>query len=83
MAPGNLKTGHVGLNVTGLKRSLDFYVRVFDFEVMGEDTRERAVEFAVERVVDTPSAGLPSPGAPKYSRFNPPVTPAIPAGARE
>ncbi|MER6995705.1 VOC family protein [Streptomyces sp. NPDC000410] len=32
----NLQTGHVGLNVTDLSRSLDFYREVFDFEVIAE-----------------------------------------------
>lgn len=32
----NLQTGHVGLNVTDLDRSLAFYREVFDFEVMAE-----------------------------------------------
>ncbi|GGM24493.1 lactoylglutathione lyase [Streptomyces fumigatiscleroticus] len=32
----NLQTGHVGLNVTDLDRSLAFYRAVFDFEVMAE-----------------------------------------------
>lgn len=32
----NLRTGHVGLNVTDLERSLAFYREVFDFEVMAE-----------------------------------------------
>jgi lactoylglutathione lyase len=31
-----LQTGHVGLNVTDLERSLPFYVRVFGFEVQAE-----------------------------------------------
>ena len=31
-----LRTGHVGLNVTDLERSLPFYVRVFGFEVQAE-----------------------------------------------
>jgi catechol 2,3-dioxygenase-like lactoylglutathione lyase family enzyme len=31
-----LQTGHVGLNVTDLERSLAFYRAVFDFEVMAE-----------------------------------------------
>lgn len=31
-----LVTGHVGLNVTDLDRSLDFYRKVFDFEVTAE-----------------------------------------------
>lgn len=31
-----LQTGHVGLNITDLERSLAFYREVFDFEVMGE-----------------------------------------------
>jgi lactoylglutathione lyase len=33
-----LQTGHVGLNVTDLARSTAFYQRVFDFEVVGEQT---------------------------------------------
>ncbi|MFI7612277.1 VOC family protein [Nonomuraea terrae] len=33
-----LVTGHVGLNVTDLDRSLAFYRQVFDFEVMAEGT---------------------------------------------
>jgi catechol 2,3-dioxygenase-like lactoylglutathione lyase family enzyme len=32
----NLQTGHIGLNVTELDRSLAFYREVFDFEVMAE-----------------------------------------------
>jgi catechol 2,3-dioxygenase-like lactoylglutathione lyase family enzyme len=32
----NLATGHVGLNVTDLERSLAFYRTVFDFEIMAE-----------------------------------------------
>jgi catechol 2,3-dioxygenase-like lactoylglutathione lyase family enzyme len=31
-----LQTGHVGVNVTDLERSLAFYRAVFDFEVMAE-----------------------------------------------
>ncbi len=31
-----LKTGHVGLNVTDLARSIAFYRQVFDFEVLGQ-----------------------------------------------
>lgn len=34
-APG-LQTGHVGLNVTDLDRSLPFYREVFDFDVLAE-----------------------------------------------
>ncbi|MDG4863583.1 VOC family protein [Streptomyces sp. T-3] len=40
-----VKTGHVGLNVTDLDRSVDFYVKVFGFEVIGEG-REKGKEFA-------------------------------------
>ncbi|WP_306370427.1 VOC family protein [Nocardiopsis sp. CC223A] len=40
MAPSTLATGHVGLNVTDLGRSRDFYVRVFGFEILGEGTEE-------------------------------------------
>ncbi|MEU3363488.1 VOC family protein [Streptomyces pseudogriseolus] len=35
-APAGLKTGHVGLNVTDLDRSLPFYARVFGFETLAE-----------------------------------------------
>ncbi|MFD6890444.1 VOC family protein [Streptomyces sp. NPDC059957] len=35
-----LKTGHVGLNVTDLDRSLPFYREIFDFEVMAEGKDE-------------------------------------------
>ncbi|CAL9393812.1 Catechol-2,3-dioxygenase [Nocardiopsis dassonvillei] len=45
MAPTALATGHVGLNVTDLGRSRDFYVRVFGFEVLGEG-EEEGREFA-------------------------------------
>jgi lactoylglutathione lyase len=36
----NLKTGHVGLNVSDLDRSKKFYQDVFGFEVMGESQEE-------------------------------------------
>ncbi|QVQ51801.1 VOC family protein [Spiractinospora alimapuensis] len=36
MTLSGLTTGHVGLNVTDLQRSRDFYTRAFDFEVLGE-----------------------------------------------
>ena len=36
--PTALKTGHVGLNVTDLDRSLAFYGRVFGFDVQAEGT---------------------------------------------
>ena len=45
MTPPNLQTGHVGLNVTDVQQSTDFYVRVFGFEVMGEG-KEEGREFA-------------------------------------
>ncbi|WP_306323847.1 MULTISPECIES: VOC family protein [unclassified Streptomyces] len=35
-----LQTGHVGLNVTDLDRSLAFYREVFDFEVLAEGKDE-------------------------------------------
>jgi catechol 2,3-dioxygenase-like lactoylglutathione lyase family enzyme len=38
MSTPALRTGHVGLNVTDLARSIAFYRTVFDFEVMGEQT---------------------------------------------
>jgi catechol 2,3-dioxygenase-like lactoylglutathione lyase family enzyme len=37
-APTALQTGHVGLNVTDLDRSLAFYRRVLGFEVQAEGT---------------------------------------------
>ncbi|WP_229924561.1 VOC family protein [Streptomyces sulfonofaciens] len=39
-AIGTLETGHVGLNVTDLERSLAFYRAVFGFEVMAEGKEE-------------------------------------------
>jgi catechol 2,3-dioxygenase-like lactoylglutathione lyase family enzyme len=38
MSASALTTGHVGLNVTDLVRSTEFYRRVFDFDVLGEQT---------------------------------------------
>ncbi len=35
-----LKTGHVGLNVTDLARSIAFYRQVFDFEVLGQQAED-------------------------------------------
>lgn len=35
-APAALTTGHIGLNVTDLRRSIDFYQRVFGFDVLSE-----------------------------------------------
>nr|WP_216853207.1 VOC family protein [Phytoactinopolyspora halotolerans] len=32
-----LRTGHVALNVTDLRRSIDFYSRLFDFEVIAQE----------------------------------------------
>ena len=37
MASTALQTGHIGLNVTDLDRSVDFYRRVFGFEVQAEN----------------------------------------------
>ena len=34
------RTGHVGLNVTDIERSRDFYTRVFGFDVLGEGREE-------------------------------------------
>jgi lactoylglutathione lyase len=36
-----LKTGHVGLNVTNLERSKQFYTDVFGFEIAHESTDEK------------------------------------------
>ncbi len=36
----NVKTGHVGINVTDLARSIAFYSRVFAFELIGEGKDE-------------------------------------------
>jgi catechol 2,3-dioxygenase-like lactoylglutathione lyase family enzyme len=35
-----LRTGHVGLNVTDLKRSRDFYQDVFGLELLGQSTED-------------------------------------------
>lgn len=37
---GNLKTGHIGLNVSDLERSKEFYKTVFDFEIYNESKEE-------------------------------------------
>lgn len=39
-AIGTLRTGHIGLNVTDLGRSLGFYADVLGFEVIGEGKEE-------------------------------------------
>ena len=36
----SFQTGHVGLNVSDLKRSKQFYREVFGFEVMGESQQD-------------------------------------------
>ncbi|GAA2441348.1 VOC family protein [Actinomadura vinacea] len=40
-----LSTGHIGLNVTDLDRSRDFYQRVFGFDVLAESDGERRWAF--------------------------------------
>lgn len=41
-----LTTGHIGLNVTDLRRSKDFYTRVLGFDVIGESNeKQRAFAF--------------------------------------
>ncbi|GAA0313950.1 VOC family protein [Actinoallomurus spadix] len=40
MTVNTLQTGHVGLNVTDLERSIAFYTRVFGFEVTAEGKEE-------------------------------------------
>ncbi|APU40302.1 MULTISPECIES: VOC family protein [unclassified Streptomyces] len=39
-AISKLRTGHIGLNVTDLERSLDFYRDALDFQVIGEGKEE-------------------------------------------
>ncbi len=39
-AISKLRTGHIGLNVTDLERSLDFYRDALDFQVIGEGKAE-------------------------------------------
>ncbi|WP_406860928.1 VOC family protein [Streptomyces sp. HUAS MG47] len=39
-AIGTLRTGHIGINVTDLERSLGFYRDVLGFEVLGEGKEE-------------------------------------------
>lgn len=39
MSVSELRTGHVGLNVTDLTRSAGFYQQVFGFEVLASDPR--------------------------------------------
>ncbi|HEY9368512.1 VOC family protein [Streptomyces sp.] len=39
-AIGTLRTGHIGINVTDLERSLGFYGDVLGFEVLGEGKEE-------------------------------------------
>ncbi|MGV9328602.1 VOC family protein [Streptosporangium sandarakinum] len=36
----SFQTGHIGLNVSDLDRSRDFYVKVFGFEIVNESDRE-------------------------------------------
>lgn len=38
MSTPALKTGHIGLNVTDLTRSIAFYCSVFEFDLIGEQT---------------------------------------------
>lgn len=37
MGTSPLKTGHIGLNVTNLVQSIDFYRRLFDFDVIAQE----------------------------------------------
>ncbi|MET9797260.1 pyridoxamine 5'-phosphate oxidase family protein [Nocardiopsis alba] len=46
----------------------------------GEEPGDRTVEFSIDRVLSTSSAGLIAEGVPHYSKFNPPVLPAVPRG---
>jgi len=46
MADEQLRTGHIGLNVTELNRSIDYYAHVFGFELAGRsDTDGRRYAF--------------------------------------
>ncbi|GAA3428209.1 VOC family protein [Streptosporangium sandarakinum] len=36
----SFQTGHIGLNVSDLDRSRDFYVKIFGFEIVSESGRE-------------------------------------------
>jgi catechol 2,3-dioxygenase-like lactoylglutathione lyase family enzyme len=46
MTSTQFTTGHIGLNVSDLSRSKDFYKRVFGFEVLGESNdKQRAFAF--------------------------------------
>ncbi|MFG2039769.1 VOC family protein [Dactylosporangium sp. NPDC048998] len=46
MATPTLETGHVGLNVTDLARSIAFYTRVFELDVIAEQAKgERQFAF--------------------------------------
>lgn len=47
MALPALKTGHVGLNVTDLQRSTEFYKALFDFEVIAQQTDTDGRNFAL------------------------------------
>jgi hypothetical protein len=58
------------LQLTGTARTL-----------WGDEPGDRRIEFTLDRLVAVPSGGLRSAGAPRYSKFNPPVTPADPRGA--
>ncbi|MFE1081351.1 pyridoxamine 5'-phosphate oxidase family protein [Nocardiopsis alba] len=46
----------------------------------GEEPGDRTVEFSIDRVLSTSSGGLIAEGVPHYSKFNPPVLPAVPRG---
>ncbi|MGI5254189.1 VOC family protein [Actinacidiphila glaucinigra] len=56
MSSATLKTGHIGLSVTDLDRSLPFYARVFGFETLAEgkeDSRRWAFLGRGEEIVVT------------------------------
>lgn len=56
LSSATLKTGHIGLSVTDLDRSLPFYARVFGFETLAEgkeDSRRWAFLGRGEEIVVT------------------------------
>jgi len=57
MGTASLHTGHVGLNVTDLARSITFYRQVFGFEIIGQQS-DGDRKFAFLGVAGTPTVTL-------------------------